>query len=62
MYLKKYPKGIDMNKDAKKKKYIVFRIINGEAWYYDSWDDHIKALEQAVEIGGQFIPSCDASD
>ena len=52
----------NMDKDAKKKKYIVFRMVDGEAWYYDSWDDHLKALEQAVEIGGQFIPSCDATD
>jgi hypothetical protein len=42
---------------AKNRKYIVFRYVDDEAWFYDAWDDHTKALAQAVEINGQFIPT-----
>ena len=47
----------NMNDYARGKKFVVFRYVGGEAWYYDAWDDHIKALEQALEIDGQFIPT-----
>lgn len=39
------------------RKYIVFRMVDGAAWFYDCWDDIEKALQQAIEIGGQFVPS-----
>lgn len=41
---------------AATKKYIVFRIVSGVAWFYDGWNDYPKALEQALEIDGQIIP------
>lgn len=41
---------------AKARKYIVFRIVSGVAWFYDAWLIYSKALEQALEIDGQIIP------
>lgn len=46
----------NMDDYAKTKKYIVFRIVDGENWFYDAWDDFEKALKQAVEEGGQVAP------
>lgn len=47
----------NMDKHAKGRKYVVFRVVNGENWYYDAWDDFDRALAQAVEIGGQVAPT-----
>lgn len=41
---------------AFKRKYVVFRMVNGEAWYYAAWDNYDKALNQALEEGGQVAP------
>ncbi|MBQ1789611.1 MAG: HNH endonuclease [Oscillospiraceae bacterium] len=41
---------------AKDNRFVVFRMVDGEAWYYDSWADYEKALAQAIEIGGQVAP------
>jgi len=46
----------NMSESARKYKYIVFRMVDGEFWYYGAWNDHLKALHQALEIGGQFVP------
>jgi hypothetical protein len=37
-------------------KYVVFRIVDGKAWFYDAWNDYKKALNQAIEEDGQIIP------
>ena len=47
----------NVSKWASGKKYMVIRIVNGEAWFYDAWDDYGKALVQASEEGGQVVPS-----
>lgn len=41
---------------AKNKDYIVFRMVDGEAWFYDAWKDYKSALEVALEVGGQIVP------
>lgn len=41
---------------AKESKFIVFRVVEGQNWFYDAWNDFEKALKQAVEIGGQVVP------
>lgn len=46
----------NMSESARKYRYIVFRMVDGEAWYYGAWNDHERALEQALEIDGQFVP------
>ena len=45
---------------VREKKYIVFRMVDNVAWFYDAWDDIDKAVQQAVEVGGLIIPSTDA--
>ena len=32
--------------------YVVARYVDGEYWYYGSWDDEDRASEVAAEIGG----------
>ena len=39
------------------KRYVVFRLVNGEAWYYGDWDDYGKAEAAAMEIRGLLIPA-----
>lgn len=41
---------------SKTRKYVVFRIVDGDNWFYDAWDDFDRVLKQAVEIEGQFAP------
>lgn len=41
---------------AWERRFIVFRLVEGDAWFFDAWDAYEKALKQAVEIGGQVIP------
>lgn len=41
---------------AKKCHYIVYRLVNGAAWYYGAWESYEKALKQALIIQGQIIP------
>ena len=41
---------------AKEAKYMTIRIVDGEAWFYDAWNDADKAIAQAVEEGGHVIP------
>lgn len=43
---------------ARDKKYITARNVEGDWWFYDSWNDFEEALNQAIEIGGQIIPAC----
>ena len=46
---------------AKEKKFMVIRIVEGNAWFYDAWDDGEKAIKQAIEVGGMVIPSSEAT-
>ena len=43
---------------AKRKKYIVFRMVDGEAWFYDAWNDYMKAFKQCMEpdVRGHIVP------
>jgi len=43
----------EMSKD---RRFIVFRVVDGENWFYDAWDDFDRALKQAIEIEGQVAP------
>lgn len=31
--------------------YIVYRMVDGEAWFFSAWDDLVKANSQAREFG-----------
>ena len=35
---------------------VVIRMVDGSAWFYDSWDNPRKAIQQAEEVGGHVIP------
>lgn len=37
---------------ARDKAYIVYREVDGEAWYWGAWDDPMKAAIQAAEVHG----------
>jgi hypothetical protein len=41
---------------SKNRKFIVFRMVDGENWFYDAWDDFDRALKQAIETEGQVAP------
>ena len=41
---------------AKSHKYLVVRIVDEEAWFYDAWDDWSEAYKQSLEVGGCVIP------
>lgn len=36
-------------------KYIVYREVNCESWFYGAFNDAAKAAVSAAEIGGKFI-------
>lgn len=38
-------------------RFVVFRLVDGEAWYYGDFYNYDKALEVAVKIDGQIIPT-----
>ncbi len=46
----------NMDDYARGKKFIVFRVVEGENWFYDAWDDFDRALNQAIEVEGQVAP------
>lgn len=37
-------------------RFVVFRLVGSDAWYFGDWYSYEKALEVAVKIGGQIIP------
>lgn len=37
--------------------YIVFRVWDGECWFWGCWNDRQQAHEAAVEIGGAVCPT-----
>lgn len=39
------------NVSANAKAYILAREVDGEYWYFSSWDDADRANEQALEFG-----------
>ena len=36
-------------------KYLVCRVVDGQAWFYGAWNDYDKALEVAQEIDGVVV-------
>ena len=42
--------------DAHDHKYLTFRYVNDEAWFYGAWDTYDQAFKQAREIRGYIIP------
>ena len=48
----------NVSENAEKFEYMVIRYVDGEAWYYGSWNDFEKAAACACEIGGAAIPTC----
>lgn len=52
----------NMPEQAKEKKVMVVRIVNGEAWFYGAWDDMAKAAKAAAEVGGMVIQTGEAND
>ena len=47
---------------ARSKKFIVVRFVDGEAWFYDAWNDVEGAIKQAAEINGNVIPAYEISE
>lgn len=47
---------IKINNIESRRKYIVFRVVDGVNWYYGSWNEYDKALNQALEVDGQVAP------
>lgn len=41
---------------ANEKKYMTIRMVDGEAWFYDAWNNVDKAIAQAIEEGAYVIP------
>ena len=41
---------------AKARKFIVFNVVDGKNWFFDAWDTYDRALQQALEVGGQVAP------
>ena len=52
----------NMNDWARESKYIVVRIVDGAAWFYDAWEDFDKAAKQAIEVGGLVVMRCDVEE
>lgn len=44
MFIKNLPEKI--------KRYVVYRVADGQAWYYGTWDDEIQAQNIAELVGG----------
>jgi hypothetical protein len=36
-------------------KYIVYRVVNGQNWFYGAYNDVSKAAQVATEISGLFV-------
>jgi len=48
----------NLPRDYESYAYITVRNVNGEWWFYGAFkNDFNRALAQAVEIGGQLMPS-----
>lgn len=48
----------NLPRDYENYAYITVRNVNGEWWFYGAFvNDFDRALTQAVEIGGQVMPS-----
>ena len=45
---------------ARKKRYIVVRIVDGEAWYFAAMDEFLRAQALAQEIDGVVVPIIEA--
>lgn len=41
------------NKPEQTEEFIVARDVEGEKWYWGSWDDRDRANEVAIQIGGE---------
>lgn len=39
------------------RRFVVFRLVDGDAWFYGDWTSYEKALEVAVKVGGQIAPA-----
>ena len=47
----------NMGKHAKEYKYIVVRMVDGDAWYYGGWKNFDNAMLQAIEVNGIVVPT-----
>lgn len=36
-------------------RFIVYRIVNGECWFWGAWNDAGKAVSAAKDIGGEVM-------
>ena len=43
------------NLPASHKQYVVARRVNGELWFWGSYDDRDKANYTALNVGGEVI-------
>ena len=42
---------------AKARKYILYTLVDGQAWFFSAWDDLKSASRQALECGCEIIES-----
>lgn len=52
----------NLNDWARESKYIVVRIVDGAAWFYDALEDFDRAAKQAIEVGGLVVMRCDVEE
>lgn len=43
--------------EDQRRRFVVFRLVDGDAWFYGAWDVYEKALSAAMTCGGQIIPA-----
>ena len=46
---------------GKTQPYVVAREVDGKWWFWGGYDTHERALEVAVEVGGQVFSTADKS-
>lgn len=34
-------------------RYIVYRVVDGDRWFWGAWNDRDAALQAAAEVGGE---------
>lgn len=47
----------NMKAYARDMEFTVIRMVGGEAWFYEAFNDADKAIRCAIEEGGHVIPT-----
>lgn len=43
-------------------KFIIFRVVDGEAWYYGADNDPVRAARVAAQVRGSWCATEDVAD